>query len=284
MCLLAFAYQSHAVYSFVLVSNRDEFLARPSAPMHFWSDNQVLAGQDLEAQGTWMGITRTGKFSVVTNFRDGEKMRAEQNNASPPKQSRGALTRNFLTNDQTAHAYLADVQDQACDYRDFNLLIGDTEGIRYLSNRARQTQKHEKTTALSAGVYGLSNHLLDTPWRKVAQLKQQLTKQLQKDQVTPDGLWPLLTDTRQNSDQEPLPSTGVPLALEQQLSALFVRIPGYGTRTSTIVLQKHSGETEIWERTYVLPNDINQGFTSPDQFIEQRFDLMMPALGSANKS
>ncbi len=229
MCLIVLAYKVHPRYPLVLAANRDEFRIRPAEPAHWWNDApHILAGRDLQAGGTWMGITRNGRFAALTNYRDLHR---------PPKQgpSRGLLVRDALegTLDLTATAA----------YEGFNLLHGTVDALRYHNNI-------EPTDApLSPGVHGLSNAFLDTPWPKVQAAKSGLEELLQgPDMALTDGLFALLRDERPATDAQ-LPETGLPLPMERAVSSIFIDTPGYGTRCSTVVLVDAEGKVYFEERT-----------------------------------
>lgn len=150
MCLILLAWQASKGNALVAAANRDEFHARPAAPAGFWEDHPgILAGRDLEARGTWMGISRRGKFAAVTNYRGAREPRAAE--------SRGALVSRFLHNSQSAAQYIAHVANQASAYSGFNLLAGDGSELWWMSNRGGEP------TRLKAGIYGLGNVLLDSP-------------------------------------------------------------------------------------------------------------------------
>lgn len=219
MCLILVAWRNHPQYPLVVAANRDEFYKRPTAPAAFWPDHpQVLAGRDREAGGTWMGITRQGRFAALTNFRDPKRQQ-------PQAPSRGRLVAGFLTSAQSIDAYLDGLDASA--YNGFNLLLGDGERLVAFSNVSNE--RHE----LKPGIYGLSNALLDTPWPKVGAGKTALEAALN---ALPDErhLWALLRDDRTHPD-DALPATGVPVEWERLLSAAFVLSPDYGTRSSTVL-------------------------------------------------
>ncbi|MGB0205982.1 MAG: NRDE family protein [Neptuniibacter sp.] len=257
MCLITFAYKSHPEYSLILLANRDEFYARPSKAMHFWQDHpNVLAGKDLEQGGTWLGINQQGKFTAVTNYRDGL---ASKENAL----SRGALTRDFLTSDQDPTGYLKQLLPKQDKFGDYNLLIGDQSGIYYQSNREGPIR------ALNPGIYGLSNALLDSPWPKLIKVRSELTNVLGDIQFSPRSLLKIMSNRTQAETSE-LPDTHIPLEWEQLLSSSFIQSENYGTRATTLLLQKPNGETTIIEKSF-----------GPDGFEkEQSFELKIPAIGS----
>lgn len=237
MCLIVFAYDVHRNNRLVMAANRDEFYARPTAKARFWDDfPEVLAGRDLEKMGTWMGVTKTGRFAAVTNYRDpgGER---------PDAKSRGALVADFLKGSDSALAYMKQVEKNAQQYNGFNLIAGDAESLYYFSNRANEIQE------LKQGIYGMSNALLDTPWPKVEHSKQRLNKCLQADAIDRDCLLDLLADSEQAED-EALPDTGIGIEHERLLSSAFIKSPDYGTRASTLLLISRDGQVRFQERSF----------------------------------
>ncbi|WP_415882755.1 NRDE family protein [Neptuniibacter sp. QD72_48] len=256
MCLITFAYKTHPKYSLILLANRDEFYQRASQAIHFWPDQtQVLAGRDLEQMGTWLGINKAGKFSAVTNFRDG-------NNMAKSKKSRGELTANFLTGSTDAKSYLAQLEKEKSQYGDFNLLTGDKTGLYYSSNRGGQTQQ------LQPGVYGMSNALLDTPWPKLTQVKQALVDKIENEMISEQALFEIMLNDQQAADEN-LPDTGVPFEWEKQLSSSFIRSETYGTRAITLLLQELDGCTTV----------IEQGYDYNGPLKRSEYQLTLPALG-----
>lgn len=221
----------------MFAGNRDERHARPAAPTGFWPDAPgLIAGRDLEAGGTWLGLTTTGRFAVVTNYREG---------LNPPKapRSRGELPTGFLMDDSSPERYLAEVQRRADEYAAFSLLCGDREELFFFSNRGGAP------TAVAPGVHGLSNHLLDTPWPKVSQSKAKLALLLEQDAATSDALFRLLRDTAAAADTA-LPDTGIGLELERRVSSPFVLNPIYGTRCSTLLKLGDGGGADFAERRF----------------------------------
>jgi uncharacterized protein with NRDE domain len=235
MCLLLFAYKQHPVYKLIVASNRDEFFQRPTAPLHFWEDYpMVLAGRDLEKRGTWMGVTKTGCFAALTNFRDPSE------NVTG-KKSRGELVTNALTYRGNIQDYMEELGKNKERYPGYNLLAGDQNELFYYSN------KGDVLTRVEPGIHGLSNHLLDTEWPKVVKGKQGLSKAIEHENMV-DRLFELLQDTDQPMD-DLLPSTGVSLEWERILSPLFIKSKNYGTRSSTILLMSDKAIHYI-ERVY----------------------------------
>lgn len=237
MCLILLAWQAHPDYPLVVAANRDEFFARPTAAAGFWPDApQVLAGRDLEAGGTWLGVSREQRFAALTNYRDGTGQ-------IPGARSRGALVADFLTGRQSPQAYLDTVGDRASDYSGFNLFVGDAEHLAYCSNR-----DEGQVRWLAPGIYGLSNHLLDTPWPKLASARAAFAAALQTLPLAAP-FFTLLADREIVADSH-LPETGVPLAWERILSAVFVSSEHYGTRASTLLTRRRDGLITLQERSF----------------------------------
>lgn len=237
MCLILLAWQAHPDYPLVVAANRDEFFSRRTAAADFWDDApMVLAGRDLEAGGTWLGVTRSGRFAALTNFRD-----PTRNKAGAP--SRGELVSRFLTSCLAPRDYLSELESGADRYNGFNLIFGDLDELWCFSNCGEGRQ------SLPPGVYGLSNHLLDTPWPKVARGKSALGMALH---ALPDEapLFELLRDDRIAAD-EALPRTGVSIEWERLLSAAFVRSSRYGTRSATVLLRDRGGKVRFIEQSYL---------------------------------
>jgi len=236
MCLILLAWQTHPDFPLVVAANRDEFFVRPSAPADFWTERpDILAGRDLQAGGTWLGVSRGQRFSALTNYREGAKQRSD----AP---SRGALVAGFLAGESSAEAYLEALSRLGADYNGFNLFVGDGQRLGYYSNRNSGTQW------LSPGIYGLSNHLLDTPWPKLSLAKTAFSEALTKLPES-DPFFELLADQEIVPDTH-LPETGVPLEWERILSAVFVNSPDYGTRASTLLTMHRSSQVKLIERSF----------------------------------
>ena len=233
MCLIIVGWQVCPEYPLIVAANRDEFYARPTAAVACWADApSVVAGRDLEAGGTWLGVADRGRFAAVTNVREP---------GSPVgRLSRGCLTRDFLTGTMPAGAFVEDLSGEA--YSGFNLLVSDKSSLWYRSNRDSAARK------LAPGIYGVSNHLLDTPWPKLTSAKRRFSEAIN---CLPDesSLFALLADDEIVPD-DALPATGVPLAWERLLSAIFVRSPDYGTRASTVVVRRADGSGILYERSF----------------------------------
>lgn len=233
MCLLAIAWQVHAEYPLVVSANRDEFLARGSQKAHFWPDYpDVFAGRDVEGQGSWMGISRRGRFAAVTNIRN------PANNKSDAK-SRGLLVSQFLQDSGSAVHYCQQLQAQSHLYNGYNFVAFDGESLVYQSNANAQPQ------VLSPGSYAISNATLDISWPKTRSALEKLENWLQHPGPVKE-LAQLLNDRSVVAD-ELLPATGVSLELERMLSAEFIDSPEYGTRCSTGFLVRVSGQAEYCE-------------------------------------
>lgn len=238
MCLIAFAYRCHPRYRLIVAANRDEFYRRPTARAAFWPECPgVLAGRDLEQGGTWLGVTRGGRFAALTNYRDPAARKTDV-------RSRGELVRDYLCGELAPAAYLERVGAAGGEYNGFNLLTGDGDGLWYCANRDAILQ------AVPPGIHGLSNHLLDTSWPKVAKAKAGLAECLAgPDEALPARLFALLADAAPAPDAA-LPDTGVGLAWERMLSPIFVASPDYGTRSSAVVLAGYDGRIWFGERTW----------------------------------
>jgi uncharacterized protein with NRDE domain len=237
MCLILFAYEVHPRFRLVVAANRDEYYRRPTKKAGYWQDRpDILAGRDLVRMGTWLGITKKGRFAAVTNFREplilGETAR-----------SRGELVKNFLWGNDAPNHYLEKVHRQNDCYGGFNLLAGDLSSLWYYSNRQHRVKQ------IVPGIYGLSNHLLDTPWPKTLKGKEALKKSIDSGETSPELPFDILSDTTRAEDHE-LPDTGVGLAWERILSAIMIKSREYGTRSSTVILIDRQNQVTFIERNY----------------------------------
>jgi uncharacterized protein with NRDE domain len=234
MCLLLVAWRPDTRHRLVLAGNRDEFHDRPSAPADWW-ENGILGGRDLRAGGTWLAAHRSGRFAVVTNYREPlEEGRGPR--------TRGELVTGFLEQDAGPAAFARAIAGRGRDYAGFNLLLGDRDALVYLSNRGRGPE------TLAPGVYGLSNHLLDTPWPKLERTRTCFQALLSQGADTP-ALFDMLADRRAATDGE-LPDTGIGPELERLLSSPFIVSSHYGTRCSTVLKLAASDELEFTERRF----------------------------------
>lgn len=241
MCLIALAYKAHQEFPLIVAANRDEDPQRPAEPAHFWPDApNLLAGRDLKAGGTWLGITRQGRFAAITNYRD---MRLPVPAHAP---SRGALVRQALENRFSPEGTEA--------YAGFNLLHGPVGALRYHNNITGED------TALKPGIHGLSNAFLDTPWPKVTQAKQllQAALHLPQDELTA-ALFKLLA-IEEKAPPNALPDTGLPVEAERSASSIFITSPVYGTRCSTVLLVSTHGGVFFEEITYPGKGRVREEF------------------------
>lgn len=241
MCLIAIAYRIHPDYPLLVAANRDEFYHRPTAPAHFWEDAPgLLAGRDLQAGGTWMGITRAGRFAAITNHRNPPGVPEEP-------RSRGLLTLDYLRGEMSPASYLHTVAAEARSYAGFNLLIADREQLYYFSNVEQQVRE------LPAGIYSLSNALLDSSWPK-QQLARAALQGLLSTAVDHAKLHAVVGDHLPAEDHL-LPSTGIDRAMERLLSAQFIASESYGTRATTTCWLDSQGGIDWCESSY-LPQGV----------------------------
>jgi uncharacterized protein with NRDE domain len=248
MCLILFAYKVHPKYKLMVAANRDEFYQRPTAPAHFWKDApDILAGRDLEKMGTWMGVTKSGQFAALTNYRD-------PNEVTDGKRSRGELVSDALKYNGDVLEYMKGLARNNAVYPGYNLLASDGDNLYYYSNVGQEIKK------VTPGIYGVSNHLLDTEWPKVQMGKAGLTEIINNKQS--DLVENLLT-LLQKADQAPnenLPRTGVSLELERMLSPMFIKSENYGTRSSTVLLMSEK-EIHYVERVFFNNEIKDQQYT-----------------------
>jgi uncharacterized protein with NRDE domain len=225
MCLIFIALKQHPEYKLIIAANRDEFYQRKTAAAAFWSDHShVLGGRDLEAGGTWLGVTTSG---------------------NPNAPSRGELVSDYLVQNVDPKIYVNDLETKADKYNGFNLLAGDTNQFYYLSNYASELRH------LKNGLYGISNHLLETPWPKVIRGKEKMQRLLAHREFTTQDLFDVLFDDTLAPDTQ-LPDTGVGLERERMLSAMFIKSANYGTRCSTVITVDNDDNITFIERVYDL--------------------------------
>jgi uncharacterized protein with NRDE domain len=237
MCLIFLALKRHPLYKFVLAGNRDEFYKRRTAPASFWPEHtDIVGGRDLEAGGTWLAMRSNGRIGMVTNYRDPK-------NIDPNAPSRGHLVSRYLETAIPVSEYVEQLQPAAKNYNGFNLLVGNPDELWYLSNYKNGFE------VLREGTYGLSNHLLETPWPKVKRGKENFGKILASESVTEETLFNMLFDDMRAEDDQ-LPDTGIGLDRERALSAMFIKSPGYGTRCSTVILVDNNNNVSFKERVY----------------------------------
>lgn len=238
MCLVLVAWRVHPRYPLVLAENRDEFHERPAETLHWWSGAvRMLAGRDLQAGGSWLGIDAAGRFALVTNYRDPADSR-------PRGTSRGSLVGEFLGGASSASEFARATASRAGQFSGFNLLAMDRDGLAYVTSHPQPAAR-----MLMPGIYGLSNKHLDTPWPKLLHAKQRFERELAADRPQPAALMQLLSDRGIAADAE-LPDTGVGIEWERLLSAAFIVSAAYGTRCSTVALVGKDGTTTIEERSH----------------------------------
>ncbi|MCG6575175.1 hypothetical protein EGM97_10725 [Pseudomonas sp. AF32] len=234
MCLIVFAWRPGHDRPLIVAANRDEFYARPTLPLAQWEDApDVYAGRDLEAGGTWLGMSAGGRFAALTNIRDPGQL--------PALKSRGELVARFLTGHLPIADYLSEVVPRAAEYGGFNLLLGDGTELWHYHARDARPQR------LTEGLYGLSNAGLNTPWPKLLKARAALGEVL--DDPQPQALLALLNDPHPAPVAD-LPDTGVGLATETLLSSVFIASPAYGTRASTALIVHADGARHMVERSF----------------------------------
>ena len=246
MCLIAFAWKAHPGYSLVVAANRDEWHERPAAPGAWWADHpDVLAGRDLQAGGTWLGISRRGRFAALTNFRDPSDRKAD----AP---SRGQLVTEFLVGKQSAQEYLCALRENAARYQGFNLLVGDGDTLFYFSSRMGEI------ITVPPGVHALSNQALNQPWPKVENAKSALGAALHAkmpEDARRMAFYDLLSNDKLAPDAA-LPDTGVGLEWERVLSPALIVGEKYGTRCSTVLTISVTGDVCFGEHTRGARGDV----------------------------
>jgi len=254
MCLILFALNQHAEFPLVVIANRDEYYSRPTRAAHWWQDSRgIFAGRDLQAQGTWMGINRNGRFAAVTNVR-------EPGILASARLSRGKLPREFLSGDEAAETFIEQIKPEADDYAGFNLLIGDRTGLFFYSNRQAEILQ------IPSGIHGISNGLFDEAWPKLDSGKQALATVLANDPDT-NQLMKILTDNTIAQDEH-LPDTGVTLDIERILSSRFIRSADYGTRACSVVKFDQQNNISFVEQNYTDAQTIGPLITEQFQAVD----------------
>jgi uncharacterized protein with NRDE domain len=238
MCLILLCVNSHPGYKLILAGNRDEYYDRPTAKAAFWDESpDLLAGKDLLGGGTWFGITKGGRLAAISNYRDPKSVKK----GAP---SRGRLVSDFLVGNDSPRSYLESITGEADRYNGFNLIAGEKDRLFWYSNRGKGIKE------LVPGIYGLSNHLLDTPWPKVIRGKSEFAGLISRPTLPgPDEFFNMLTDRTVALDKD-LPDTGVGLERERMLSPLFISSPDYGTRSSTLLFIDRDDLVTFIERTF----------------------------------
>jgi uncharacterized protein with NRDE domain len=235
MCLVVLAFRQHPEYPLIVAANRDEFHQRPSREIHWWPDeSDIVGGRDLQAGGTWLALHRSGRFAAVTNFRDADVPVSRL-------RSRGHLITDFLLGNDKSLDYLNTLEDAA--YAGFNLLVFDGKTLAWKSNRS------DGARVLPPGTYGLSNALLDSPWHKVVRSKAALQQLILEDKVNETELLRLLDD-REKAPVGQIADDRLPFETAHAISAGFIVLPDYGTRSSSVVLCHATGRWQIRERRF----------------------------------
>jgi uncharacterized protein with NRDE domain len=238
MCLIIFAWKVIPGMPLIAAANRDEFYNRPASAAGWWEDHpDIYAGRDLQAGGTWLGVTRHGRFAALTNVRAPTEKR-------PDAPTRGKLVSDYLAGTFTPEQYVEHIRADAGQYNGFNLVVGDRETLLWYSNKGDEDPRNGKP--LGYGVYGLSNALLDTPWPKLTRAKAQFASLLCQG-APEETFFELLSDSTRANDCR-LPNTGVSQEWERILSSIFICSPEYGTRASTVVRVPIVGEPVLSEQ------------------------------------
>jgi len=244
MCLLVFAVNAHPRYRLILAGNRDEFHDRATEAARWWSgEPAMLAGRDIEAGGTWLGIDDRGRFGAITNIRDVTP-------APPGAPSRGELITQFIRGGAAATHYLDTLRARAQNFAGFNLVLGDKKDVHFFNSRSG------RCAMLSAGVHGLSNDALDTPWPKVIKATAGVRRLLELDEPDEAAMFDIFADREMAADAD-LPDTGVGLEYERMLSACFIVSPRYGTRSTTVIKVAHDGQIRFCERHFDVDGEMS---------------------------
>lgn len=239
MCIVSFNFQEHPKYKLIIAANRDEFYRRPADPLRVWPDYpNIVAGRDLEAKGTWLGMSKDGKFATLTNYRHPKYFKDDD------KRTRGDIVTNYLTSSVDPQAYLEELHERRHEYSGFNVIVGNGDELFYYSNEKGNIKEIER------GTHSLSNAFLNTPWPKVKRAKSALDHYVShNEEIDPEKLFKQLHNDTIAPDEE-LPKTGLSLEFERQVSSIFIRSEDYGTRVSTVILITHDNEVKLIERTF----------------------------------
>ena len=250
MCLVVFAWRTHKTYPLLLIGNRDEMHARPTAPLAWWQTAPILGGRDLSAGGTWLATDGTGRFGAITNFREATASKA----GGKTMPSRGELIPQFLAEKDSPLEFLNRLKARAQHYAGFSIVIGNRSELAFYCNRDGQDP-----AILEPGIYGLSNSTLNVPWPKVSASRQRLSDAIHQPFADPLELTDLLSDRKPVTD-ELLPKTGLALSLERRLSPAFIVDTAYGTRSTSVLLlgQNDSYGDLVIERSYAPDGAVQQ--------------------------
>lgn len=240
MCLAVLGLDAHPLFTLVIVANRDEHYDRPSAPAHWWPEGW-LAGRDLDAGGTWLGVDKRGRWALLTNVRE------PQRKANAP--TRGTLVTSVLADARAPDDVLTALASTGDAYNGFNLLAGVQARGAWLSNRESRT-KGDGAHAIGPGTHAISNAALDTPWLKAVNTRKRFDEWCARGEADLEPLFSALS-SREQADDAALPCTGLTIERERLLSSPFVVTPDYGTRCSTVVLMHRDGTAYFEERSFV---------------------------------
>lgn len=235
MCLIVLAWHARADLPLVVAANRDEWRDRPTEAAHWWPDRPgIYAGRDLQAGGTWMGVTRRGRFAAITNFRDPSDRRTDV-------RSRGEIVGEYLAGDEDTETFITRLASSARLYNGFNLIAGDARSLWFFGSREGRARR------IPLGVHGLSNHLLDEPWPKVVRAREAMEAALRDEDPLPRMLAAL--HDRDGAPDDALPRTGVSLEWERRLAPPLIVGADYGTRSTTVVSFASDGTVRMEEHT-----------------------------------
>lgn len=236
MCLIVFSWNPDSDYPLVVLANRDEFHQRPTQAIHYWKDDpDILGGKDLQSGGSWLAFSNKARLAAVTNYREVP--------APESKLSRGKLVKDFVCGTTSSTEYLSQLSDSADLYSGFNLLVWDGKTLCYFSNRMNEIK------TLATGIYGLCNHLLDTPWPKLVKAKRLFSDHLKYQTPDHDQLIKIMNDNEQAAAHL-LPNTGIGLENERQLSSCFIKGENYGTRNTSALILDSKGSFKWVEQNY----------------------------------
>lgn len=251
MCIAVFIWQSHPLYPFLLLLNRDEYHNRPTKPAAWWEDGEILGGRDEVAGGTWLACSKTGKLAFLTNVLE--------LHSRPEAKSRGDLPVRFLQSGKSPKAFAEVLVEETHQYNGFNLIMADfkSKSMVYLSNRPKGSPVFIQE--VHPGIHVLSNAKLDSPWPKAQRLKRNFKMRLGMHGTEDDGgsgeipvkeMVETLMRDRIKADESKLPNIW-PLDWELNLSSIFVEfdtpLGRYGTRSTAALTVKDGGEVSFYE-------------------------------------
>ncbi len=239
MCVIFVAFQKSHQYPFILAANRDEYYQRPTAAADFWDNHpDTLAGRDLEAQGTWLGISRTGRIAAITN-------RLDSGSKHEPLRSRGELVSKFLQSSQSIDQYAKLLLQNRDEYNGYSILFGDYSQLRYQSNWSHLA------TNLNSGIHALSNSFINSPWPRVLVGKELLASHLRNDEtVRHDRIFEILSDQNSYDSIQNKTCLSSANSTHSKDVPIFIKSRNYGTRSSTVVLVDHQLNVYFEERTF----------------------------------